>query len=107
MTYTRSVVGILSIALLASIFAWPSIVDARGRGGGGHVHVRGGAQLSSNRTAGNVKVRGYVKKNGTYVSPHMRSAPDGSFNNNWSTKGNVNPYTGKQGTKTTPPAKSR
>ncbi|WP_288402344.1 hypothetical protein [uncultured Acinetobacter sp.] len=48
-----------------------------------------------------VSVRGYYRSNGTYVSPHMRSNPDGNFYNNWSTIGNINPYTGKEGTKTT------
>jgi len=47
-------------------------------------------------------VNGYYKANGTYVQPHYRSAPDNSVNNNWSTKGNVNPYTGKEGTKIVP-----
>lgn len=46
-----------------------------------------------------VHVRGYFRKNGTYVAPHYRSSPDSSVWNNWSTKGNVNPYTGKAGTK--------
>ena len=50
-----------------------------------------------------VKVRGYYRKNGTYVAPHYRSSPDGNFGNNWSTKGNVNPHTGKAGTRVTPP----
>jgi hypothetical protein len=30
---------------------------------------------------------------------HRRTNPDKSKNNNWSTKGNTNPYTGKKGTK--------
>ena len=46
-----------------------------------------------------VSVRGYYRSNGTYVQPHYRSNPDGNFGNNWSTYGNVNPYTGKTGTK--------
>jgi len=46
----------------------------------------------------NVHVRGYTKKNGTYVQPHYRSRPDGNVFNNWSTQGNTNPYTGKRGT---------
>jgi len=46
-----------------------------------------------------VKVRGYYRKDGTYVQPHYRSNPDGNVYNNWSTKGNINPYTGKEGTK--------
>lgn len=46
-----------------------------------------------------VKVRGYTKKNGTYVAPHYRSNPNSTKLDNWSTKGNINPYTGKAGTK--------
>lgn len=43
----------------------------------------------------NIHVRGYFRKDGTYVKPHYRSDPNGTVNDNWSTKGNVNPYTGK------------
>jgi len=43
--------------------------------------------------------RGYVTKNGTYVQPSRATRPDSSKMNNWSTKGNVNPYTGKAGTR--------
>jgi hypothetical protein len=48
--------------------------------------------------AGDVDVRGHYRSDGTYVQPHKRSAPDSSYNNNWSTSPNVNPYTGQQGT---------
>lgn len=44
-----------------------------------------------------VGVRGSYRSNGTYVQPHYRSDPDSSRWNNWSTKGNYNPYTGKKG----------
>lgn len=44
-------------------------------------------------------VNGYTKSNGTFVQGHYRSSPDNNIYNNWSTKGNVNPYTGKIGTK--------
>jgi hypothetical protein len=43
-------------------------------------------------------VNGYYRANGTYVLPHHRSFPDGNIFNNFSTKGNMNPYTGKLGT---------
>ena len=43
-------------------------------------------------------VRGYYRDNGTYVAPHHRSSPDSSTLNNWSSKGNYNPYTGEKGT---------
>ena len=49
-------------------------------------------------------MKGYTRKDGTYVAPHTRSAPDGNFGNNWSTKGNINPYTGEEGTRASPPA---
>ncbi|MBK6490267.1 MAG: hypothetical protein IPF97_00710 [Sphingomonadales bacterium] len=47
--------------------------------------------------AGTTSVRGYVRKDGTYVAPHMRTTPDNSRANNWSTSPNINPYTGRTG----------
>lgn len=47
---------------------------------------------------GTVSVKGYVRKDGTYVAPHHRTAPNSTKSDNWSTLGNVNPYTGKEGT---------
>ncbi|MEK1925050.1 MAG: hypothetical protein AAAB11_06330 [Rhizobium giardinii] len=44
-------------------------------------------------------VNGYTRSNGTYVQPHYRSAPNGSRYDNYSTSGNVNPYTGQAGTR--------
>jgi len=49
--------------------------------------------------AEDVHVKGYYRSDGTYVQPHMRSAPDSSYNNNWSTWPNINPHTGQQGTR--------
>lgn len=49
--------------------------------------------------AGQTRVRGHTTRRGTYVGPHHRTNPDRSKSNNWSTKGNFNPYTGKEGTK--------
>jgi peptidoglycan hydrolase CwlO-like protein len=42
-------------------------------------------------------VRGHVRRNGTYVSGHLRTDADGSYWNNWSSRENVNPVTGKRG----------
>jgi hypothetical protein len=41
---------------------------------------------------------GYVKKNGTYVAPHTATKANDTKLDNYSTKGNVNPTTGKAGT---------
>lgn len=43
------------------------------------------------------QVKGYVRKDGTYVAPHMRSNPNSTKLDNYGTQGNVNPYTGRQG----------
>ncbi len=57
----------------------------------------------SNPAKAQVPVDGYYRDDGTYVKPHYRSEPDGDFYNNWSTDGNINPYTGEEGDKTAPP----
>ena len=45
------------------------------------------------------KVRGYVKPStGKYVAPHYKTTPNRTKIDNFSTKGNYNPYTGKKGT---------
>ena len=48
--------------------------------------------------ASDVYVNGYTRKDGTYVQGHYRSAPNNTVSDNFSTYGNVNPYTGKPGT---------
>lgn len=50
-------------------------------------------------TFAQVSVRGYYRSNGTYVQPHQRTAPNHTRDDNYSTVGNVNPYTGVAGTK--------
>ena len=39
-------------------------------------------------------VGGYVRRDGTYVQPYQRTNPDSNPWNNYSTKGNTNPFTG-------------
>lgn len=72
------------------------------KGGGGH----GGGHSGSHHTssAGSAhgsshSVSGYTRKDGTYVAPSHATNPNGTRSDNWSTKGNVNPHTGKEGTK--------
>jgi hypothetical protein len=47
----------------------------------------------------NIPIEKYDRSDGTYVRPPMRSAPDSSYNSNWSTYPSVNPYTGQLGTR--------
>lgn len=52
---------------------------------------------TTSHASADVYVKGYFRKDGTYVSPHFRTEPDGNFFNNYSTFGNINPYTGVPG----------
>ena len=53
-------------------------------------------------------VEGYYRSDGTYVAPHYRSSPNQYRYDNYSARGNTNPYTGERGTQrhefTNPPA---
>ncbi len=52
------------------------------------------AQVNSN----NHYVSGYTKSNGTYVQGYYRTNPNSTIKDNYTTKPNVNPYTGAAGT---------
>ena len=69
---------ILVLTLLIVVAAWTADTFAGGKKGGG----------------GDVGVKGYTRKDGTYVAPHTRSAPDSSPYNNHGMPGNYNPNKG-------------
>ena len=54
--------------------------------------------IASLSLSAQTSVRGYYKKNGTYVQPHLRSSTNSTNHDNWSTRGNSNPITGSRGT---------
>ena len=74
-------------ALSAALVIASAPAYARGGGGGGH------------SSGGSHSISGYTRSNGTYVAPSHATNPNGTKLDNWSTKGNVNPYTGQAGTK--------
>lgn len=49
-------------------------------------------------------VNGYIRQDGTYVHGYWRSSSDWSQYNNFSTKGNMNPYTGRRGYRAVQPS---
>ncbi len=57
------------------------------------------AKRASGGSGGAHHVNGHFKKNGTYVQPHHATNPNHTQRDNYSSKPNVNPYNGKQGTK--------
>jgi hypothetical protein len=50
-------------------------------------------------STGDHYVTGHTTESGTYVQGHMATNPNNTRNDNYSTRGNVNPYTGEAGTK--------
>jgi hypothetical protein len=57
----------------------------------------GFAVLATSAHAYDVYHRGYFTNRGTWVAPHYQTAPDGNLFNNYSTRPNINPYTGREG----------
>lgn len=57
------------------------------------------AKKASGGIGGSDSFRGHIKKDGTYVQPQRATNPNNTQRDNWSSKPNVNPYTGKQVTK--------
>lgn len=58
-----------------------------------------GSSYAKSNSGGTNSVRGYTKKDGSYVAPHQRTNPNQTQRDNWSSKPNYNPYTGKEGKK--------
>lgn len=87
-------------AVLIAALAAPALARSSG-----HSYSSSSSSHSSAKNAGSPvnpsshSVRGYTRKDGTYVAPHRATDPNRTRNDNYSTKGNVNPYTGKSGTK--------
>lgn len=92
------------VALLA--FGLVSSADAGRRGGGGGGSHSSGSHPGSHSgmtgtgsSSSSHAVRGYTTRRGTHVAPHHQTNPDRTQRNNDSTRGNVNPWTGKAGTR--------
>lgn len=77
---------VLVVFILLLIFASESFAGSKG-----------GYRPSSGSKS--TYVKGYSKKDGTYVQPHYKTKPNTTKLDNYGTKGNTNPYTGKEGTK--------
>lgn len=91
---------IILVAVLTLSLTLPAF--ARGGHSAGHASPSGHTAKAATGTgakATHEHVGGYTKKDGTIVKGHDRSTKDGTKDNNWSTKGNTNPETGKPGTK--------
>jgi len=86
---------IVGLAVVAGLYSFQA--DARGSGGG---HSSSGSHSGSGHVnPSSHSVSGYTKRNGTHVHSYRATDPNSTQRDNYSAKGNVNPYTGKKGTK--------
>lgn len=95
----------LALTLLAIAVSAGGLADAQAKGSKGSKSYRAPSYNSSPGygTGSNTrshKVAPSVRRDGAYVPGHQRSNPNNTQRDNWTTKGNTNPYTGKQGTRT-------
>jgi len=87
----------MRILIAVALIALPLVASAFPRTAGYHAPRTSAYKVRSNYGAP-VHTRGYIKQNGTYVAPHYQTAPNRTKTDNWSSKPNVNPYTGRAGT---------
>ena len=84
-----------ALALIAS----PVLAHGGGGHSGGHSSSHSSSHSSRSSNSGEHYTVGHTTKNGTYVQGHYSTNPNGTKNDNYSTRGNVNPHTGEEGTK--------
>ncbi len=90
-------IALVVIALVG--FASAADAGRHGGGGGGRHSSRSSGMSGTGSSSSSHSVSGYTTKRGTYVAPHRQTTSDHTQLNNYSTKGNYNPSTGKTGTK--------
>ncbi len=81
-----------------------AMASAKGHSGGSHSHSHSGGHsshsgVSHSSSGGSHSISGYTRKDGTYVAPSHATNPNGTKHDNWTTRGNMNPNTGKEGTR--------
>ena len=87
-----------SLGVVSLLLVFGGEVEARGGGFRGRSF---GPGFGSNPRSHSV--RPYTRRDGRFVPPHRQSNPNREWRDNWSTNPNVNPYTGREGSRITPP----
>lgn len=91
----RKLATVLFVALLFTTGAF-----AKGAPHGrSHLRSSGAGSYGTGSKSSSTGVHGYTTRRGTHVNSYRRTTPDQTQKNNYSTKGNINPYTGKTGTR--------
>lgn len=74
--------AICGLVMAAGLFTSSEVLAARGCG-----------------RHNDILVSGYFRSNGTYVAPHFRTLPNHTQRDNWGCRPNINPHTGRRGTR--------
>jgi hypothetical protein len=93
---------LFGLGLLAAVLMVTD--EAQARGGGFRPRAIGPGLGSNPRSHA---VGPYIRRDGRFVSPHWQSNPNQEWRDNWSTKPNVNPYTGREGSRINRPQPRR
>lgn len=88
--------------MVALAVAFPATAKKSGGSGSSRPSTHGPGTGSKGASTA---VKAHVRRDGSLVQSHRRTTPDHNFNNNYSTRGNRNTYTGKDGSVVTPPKK--
>lgn len=95
----------LSLAVI-SLLSLPTIGHARGGASGGSHSISSHAtglpasgSYGTGSSSSSHSVSGYTTKTGKVVAPAHATNPNTTQKDNYTAKGNINPYTGKVGTK--------
>ena len=81
------------LALLFLLATIPALGQPR------HTHSSTRSAVCCSKSSSDEHVHGYTRKDGTKVQPYYRTSPNHTQKDNFSTRGNVNQYNGKHGTK--------
>jgi hypothetical protein len=89
--FAASISPIAAFAQYGSVYQQPRVYQAPS--------FQPAPMYGSGSNPNSVQSSGYERSNGTYVQPYQRTAPNATINDNYSTRGNVNPSNGKVGTR--------
>lgn len=97
-----------ALVCAAGLLATPVLARGGGHSSGSHLsssHSSSSHSYSPRSSGGPGEhyTHAYTTRRGTSVTGHYSTNANGHFGDNYSTKGNINPHTGKEGTRTSAP----
>jgi hypothetical protein len=90
----------MRIALIAAaaMVSWAGAAEAQ-YGGYGYQGYGGYQTYGTGSNSSSHSVGGYMTNRGTYVAPHQQTNSNSTQYDNYSSRGNYNPYSGRFGTR--------